>query len=108
MPNTLAEPRLLVLADTPAKLLLEPSDRDASLDPVELSGLSMSMAAAAAAMADWSPPAPLLWRRWRLEPVAADRGRDAAPGPGALFGGAAAMGTTPLPPTTPLADPLLP
>lgn len=101
------DPRLLVLV--PAKLWLEVSDRAASLEPVESPGLSMSIAAAAAAIAAWSrPPAPLLWRRWRLEPVAAERDTEAAPGPGALLGGAAAMGTTPLPPTTPLVDPVLP
>ncbi len=41
----------------------------------------------------------LLWRRCRFEEEerAEVRGREAAPGPGAFLGGAAAMGTTPLP-----------
>jgi hypothetical protein len=46
----------------------------------------------------------LLWRRCRLEAMAIPL--EAAPGPGAFFGGAAAMGTTPLPPATPVADPV--
>lgn len=37
-----------------------------------------------------------------------DRGIEAAPGPGVDFGGAAAIGTTPLPPTAPAAEPALP
>jgi hypothetical protein len=44
----------------------------------------------------------LLWRRCRFDDddeSAAVRGSEAAPGPGALLGGAAAMGTTPFPPT---------
>jgi hypothetical protein len=87
----------------------------ASFDPVEFSGLSMSMllsdwacSAAAAAAA-----ALLLWRRWRLddEERAEDRwDRGAAPGPGMFLGGAAAIGTTPLPPAAaiPLEEPVLP
>jgi hypothetical protein len=96
---------------------LDDDDKDmataASLDPVELSGLSISML-----VSDCSMTATLLlWRRWRFDDDdddddarAADRdGRAAAPGPGRLFAGAAAIGTTPLPPaTTPPEEPALP
>jgi hypothetical protein len=90
----------------------------ASFDPVEFSGLSMSMllsdcACSAAAAAAAAAAALLLWRRWRLdeEERAEDRwDGGAAPGPGMFLGGAAAMGTTPLPPAaaTPLEEPVLP
>ena len=110
--------RLLELGCIAASALLEPrglDDRDkaaaASLDPVELSGLSMSMLVRDCSMIAML----LLWRRWRFdddeeEERAADReGRAAAPGPGRVFAGAAAIGTTPLPPaTTPLEEPALP
>lgn len=113
-PNALASPRLLALGCRDDSAELEPSDRDAaaaaaaaaSFDPVELSGLSISML-----LGDWSSAtALLLWRRCRFdeeeeETVAAVRGgRAPAPGPGAFLGGAAAIGTTPLPPTTPPLD----
>lgn len=60
-----------------------------SLDPVEFSGLSTSIIGGASVVA-----ATLLCRRWRFDDVA-DRGKGAAPGPGTLLGGAAAIGTTP-------------
>jgi hypothetical protein len=74
---------------------VEPSDLTASLESVEFAGLSISMPEIESA------PPDLLCLRWRFEddmPVI-DRGRDEAPGPGVDFGGAAAMGTTPFPPT---------
>ena len=104
MPKPPDRPRLLEVADMVGKPLLEPRERAASLDPVEFSGLSMSMIPTG-----WSLPALLLWRRCRFEEdMAADREREEAPGPGVFLGGAAAMGTTPLPPTTPLEEPALP
>ena len=45
MPNPPERPRLLELADIVGNPLLEPRERAASLDPVEFSGLSMSMMA---------------------------------------------------------------
>lgn len=80
--------------------LLEPIERAASLDPVESSGLSISIPLLSAA--------PLLCLRCRLEDSVMVRGIAAAPGPGADLGGAAAIGTTPFPPTAPVADPALP
>lgn len=103
MPKPLANPRLPVVTCTAENPLLEPRDRAASFDPVELPGLSISMPPTA-----WSPPALLLCRRCRFEPRVAVRERDAAPGPGALFGGAAAIGITPFPPTMPPVEPALP
>ena len=102
MPKPLARPRLPVLPGVGKGVNppVEPSERAASLEPVEFSGLSMSMI--------WSPPALLLWRRWRFEPMVDDLETEAAPGPGVLFGGAAAMGMTPFPPTTPADEPALP
>lgn len=64
--------------------------RAASLDPVD-SGLSMSITVASVML--------LLCRRCRLEDTVAGLEADEAPGPGLVFGGAAAIGTTPLPPT---------
>jgi hypothetical protein len=96
----------------PASAVLDPNDlvtaaadaaaAAASFDPVEFSGLSISML-----LIDCSITTLLLCLRWRFDEDdederAAVRGRDAAPGPGVLFGGAAAMGTTPFPPTSPL------
>lgn len=88
MPNPLARPRFAGF-DMARRPLLELSERAASFDPVEFSGLSMSMP---------SPPALLLCLRWRLAEIATLRGREAAPGPGVDLGGAAAIGTTPFPP----------
>lgn len=100
MPKPLARPRFDGL-DMAPKPLLEPTERAASLDPVEFSGLSMSI----------PPPlstAPLLCLRCRLAETVMVRDMAAAPGPGADLGGAAAIGTTPLPPTAPVVDPALP
>lgn len=50
---------------------------------------------------DMSDPSPLEWRRWRFEEAEAGTARAGiadAPGPGVDLGGAAAIGTTPLPP----------
>lgn len=82
--------------------VLDPGGRADSLDPVELSGLSMSIE-----VGECSTTTLLLWRRWRLEELAAAGrgGRAAAPGPGAFLGGAAAIGTTPLPPAIALDGP---
>ena len=43
MPKPFARPRLLVFVDMLVKPLLDPNDRAASFDPVEFSGLSMSI-----------------------------------------------------------------
>lgn len=75
----------------------EPIGRMASFDPVD-SGLSMSMPITP------SPPLFLLWRRCRFEDTATGRDIEEAPGPGLAFGGAAAIGTTPLPPEMPLVE----
>lgn len=80
---------------------VELSGRKASLDEVEF-GLSMSMLVGA------SPLTLLLCRRCRFEEVVRGLDIDEAPGPGLVFGGAAAIGTTPFPPTAPLEDPVLP
>lgn len=98
MPKALARPRFAWL-DMAPNPLLDPMERAASLEPVEFSGLSMSIPLSAA---------PLLCLRWRFaDMVAMVLGRDAAPGPGVDLGGAAAIGTTPLPPT-PAVEPALP
>lgn len=81
---------------------VDPKDRAASLEPVELLGLSISMPA----MGSLGPLR--LCLRWRFEDAAADLDKAAAPGPGVALGGAAAIGTTPLPPTAPLDDAVLP
>lgn len=126
-----AEPAPLML---PRPEMLDPSGLAASFEPVEAAGLSMSMPekslllplpgpaalllllllAAAEALVLLPLPlllavalldaALLLWRRCLLEAIAMPLA--AAPGPGAFFGGAAAIGTTPLPPATPVADPV--
>lgn len=73
------------------------------LDPAEFSVLSMSMPPLPAAAVGVCSTTLLLWRRWRFDEarVAEVRegggGTEEAPGPGAFLGGAAAMGTTPLP-----------
>jgi hypothetical protein len=76
----------------------------ASLLPVLFSGLSTSMA--------WSmAETDLLCRRCRFGATACEREAEAvaaAPGPGVAFGGAAAMGTTPLPPEIPVVPTLEP
>lgn len=76
----------------------EPIGRAASLDPVD-SGLSMSMLIGASAVML------LLCRRCRFEDTVAGLELEDAPGPGLVFGGAAAIGTTPLPPTAPAEEP---
>lgn len=99
MPNPFASPSVddgVVIAPNP---LLDPSDRAASFDPVDSCGLSISI------MPPPSPPPPpalLLCRLCRFElEIAIVRGSvAAAPGPGVALGGAAAMGTTPLPAAT--------
>lgn len=98
MPNPLARLRFDGFG-IPPKPLLEPIDRAASLEPVESCGLSISIP---------SPPALLLCLRCRFAEIAMVRGREAAPGPGVAFGGAAAIGTTPFPPTAPAMEPALP
>jgi hypothetical protein len=81
--------------------ILVPRARAASLEPVELVGLSMSMLA-------WLSALPvLLCLRCRLEDVLL-REPEEAPGPGVTFIGAAAMGTTDFPPIIPADDPVLP
>lgn len=99
MPNPLLRLRPLEVGTT-ARLPDEPKERAASLDPVEFSGLSMSIIGAVSFVALL-----LLWRRCLLDGMV-ERGREAAPGPGVLLGGAAAMGTTPLPPTAPVLKPV--
>lgn len=99
MPKPFARPRLAEFDMVPNPLL-EPIERAVSLDPVEFSGLSMSIPALSAAL--------LLCLRCRLADAATVRGSAEAPGPGVDFGGAAAIGTTPLPPTAPVAVPALP
>jgi hypothetical protein len=89
---------------------VEPSDRAASLEPVEFSGLSTSMPPPLALpLPTLSAPALLLCLRWRFDDMVIERGSDAAPapGPGVFLGGAAAIGTTPFPPTAPPDDPAL-
>lgn len=99
--------RLLELGCIDASPVLEESGLDraeaaaaaaaASLEPVELSGLSMSML-----LLLWercccwcSTTTLLLWRRWRFDERVAVRVSDEAPGPGTFLGGAAAMAMTP-------------
>lgn len=98
MPKPLARPRLAEFDMVPNPLL-EPSERAVSLDPVEFSGLSMSIVLSAAL---------LLCLRCLLADTATVRGSAEAPGPGVDFGGAAAIGTTPFPPTAPFAVPAFP
>lgn len=81
---------------------VDPRDRAASFEPVELLGLSISM------LTGVSGGPLLLCRRWRFDDTVTGLVIAAAPGPGAVLGGAAAMGTTPLPPETPVDDPVLP
>lgn len=102
IPNPLVRATLPGLGIPLMKPLAELTDRAASLEPVELAGLSMSIPPA-----DSLVPALLLLRRCRLEDpdVPTLRVTAAAPGPGVFFGGAAAIGITPFPPTAPLADP---
>lgn len=82
--------------------MLVPKSLAASFEPVELAGLSISMLA-------WlSPAALLLCLRCRFDDVLTFREPEEAPGPGAAFGGAAAMGTTPFPPMAAADEPVLP
>jgi len=67
------------------------------LDPVEFSGLSTSISP------ERSISTFLLCRLWRFELIDIDLEIEDAPGPGVDLGGAAAMGTTPFPPTAPAA-----
>lgn len=92
MPKALANPKLAELwaCVKPGVDFIVPS-----LDPVELSGLSTSISP------ERSISVLLLCRLWRLELTDIDREREDAPGPGVDLGGAAAIGTTPLPPTAP-------
>lgn len=83
----------------PLNPLLDPMDRAASLEPVDSCGLSMSIP---------SPPALLLCLRCRFAEIEMVRGNEAAPGPGVALGGAAAMGTTPLPTVAPAMELALP
>lgn len=75
----------------------------ASFEPVEFSGLSTSIASLWLAL--FMPMRlalavdALLCRRCLLGPRATVLAAAAAPGPGIFLGGAAAIGTTPLPPT---------
>jgi hypothetical protein len=94
MPNPFARPMFVML---PPEDMFIPIDFAASLEPVEFSGESISMLSIALAL--------LLCLRCRFGATALDRGildAAAAPGPGVAFGGAAAMGITPLPPLTPV------
>lgn len=70
-------------------------DRDKSLEPAVSLGLSTSIPKPPSA------PTLLLCLRCRFEEAeaAVDREAEDAPGPGVALGGAAAIGTTPLPPT---------
>lgn len=81
--------------------MLVPRTRAASFEPVELVGLSMSMLA-------WLSAPALLCLRCRLEDVVLLREPEEAPGPGTVFRGAAAIGTTPLPPIMAADEPVLP
>lgn len=89
-------PKLLdsIEVDNDAMVGVLPMDRHGSLDPAVSLGLSISIPE------EPSVPALLLCLRCRLDEAEAapDREADDAPGPGVAFGGAAAMGTTPLPP----------
>lgn len=92
IPNPLAKPMfdMLPLLDiTPI-----PLDRAASLDSVEFVGESISMLSIALTL--------LLCLRCLFGPAVPVRGKlaAAAPGPGVSLSGAAAIGTTPLPPLT--------
>jgi hypothetical protein len=95
IPNPFAKPMFVIL---PPELIIPiPSDFAASLEPVELSGESISILSMALTL--------LLCRLCLFgATVIFDRGPvdAAAPGPGVAFGGAAAIGTTPLPPVTPV------
>lgn len=96
MPNPLARPMLDMLPPLPTRPI--PIDFAASFDPVEFSGESTSMLSIALTL--------LLCRRCLLGATdILDRGMldAAAPGPGVALGGAAAIGTTPLPPLIPVA-----
>lgn len=73
--------------------MLVPKARTVSLLATELPGLSISIAGISAILL-------LLSRRCRFDDVVEFLEREEAPGPGTAFSGAAAMGTTPLPPTT--------
>lgn len=97
MPKWLGTPKLLDMLTSPVAELIEGA---ASLDPVEFSGLSTSI--------DSEGPELLLLRLCLFDGAEGFtlRGKEAAPGPGAFLGGAAAMGTTPLPPTAPVVDPV--
>lgn len=104
MPN--AFPRLILDMLPPPPTSPMPTDLAASFDPVEFSGESTSMLSAVLALLLC-----LLCLFGATEMF--DRGilDAAAPGPGVALGGAAAMGTTPLPPlipVTPTEDPAEP
>jgi hypothetical protein len=93
MPNPFARPMFVTL---PPDAIVIPIAFAASLEPVE-SGESTSMLSMALTL--------LLSRRCRLgATVTPFRGMldAAAPGPGVAFIGAAAIGTTPFPPLTPV------
>jgi hypothetical protein len=93
MPKALARPKLAELCACVKPVPALGGFEAASLEPVEFSGLSMSISP------EISISVVLLCRLWRLELMDIDRDTEDAPGPGVDFGGAAAMGTTPLPPT---------
>lgn len=96
MPNPLTSPMLDMLPPDGTSPI--PIDFAASLDPVEFSGESISMLSTALTL--------LLCLRCLLGATATfERGmlEAVAPGPGAALGGAAAIGTTPLPPLIPVA-----
>jgi len=82
-------------------LLGAPPGRVESLDAVELLGLSRSI------VGGTSVALLLLCLRCLFDDAVAFLAMEDAPGPGVVFGGAAAMGTTPLPPMAATA-PLLP
>jgi hypothetical protein len=95
MPKLLVRPIFVMLPPLPIRPI--PTDFAASFDPVEFSGESTSI---------FSMALTLLLCRLCLfgATVTFVRGMldAAAPGPGVSFGGAAAMGTTPLPPLIPV------
>jgi hypothetical protein len=81
--------------------MLVPRARAASFEPVD-SGLSISIDARL------SPPPLLLCLLCRFDDAVVFLDMEEAPGPGVDLGGAAAIGTTPLPPMAAVEEPVLP
>ena len=100
IPNPLASP-MFVMLPPPVPIMPMPNGFAASFEPVEFSGESMSMVSIALTL--------LLCRLCRFGATATfARGAldAAAPGPGVAFRGAAAIGTTPLPPLIVVVPPI--